>query len=233
TLTISNTGTAALTINGVELASGLNAGFVIANHNCSTVAPGANCSVPVSFSPNAVGAAQGSVVISSNDPDTASITVALSGQGKEEVVEPEEPFILELAMDVLGLTWIRAGIYELDLVGRIDSKLNLGEGTFTADLVLEPTKAYFQVSKLLKHLTGNSDVRFEQVGETTGTLLDGKLTAQSKVHIYVPRANIKILGLPLPVGGGKNCRTSEPVTINLASPHGEQFGPFTGGNIVG
>lgn len=235
TLTISNTGTAALTINGVQLASGFNAGFsVAANHNCGTVAPGANCSVPVSFAPNSVGAAQGSVVISSNDPDTSSVTVALSGQGKEDTPPPvEEDFILDVAMDVLGLTWIRAGNYELDLVGRIDSKLNLSKGTFTADLVLEPTKAKFQVSKILKSLTGDADVRFEPVGETTGTLIDGKLTAQSKVHIYVPRANIKVLGLPLPVGGGKNCRTSQPVTINLASPHGEQFGPFTGGNIVG
>lgn len=230
-LTISNTGTAALTINGVELASGLNAGFMIGSHNCTTVAAGSSCSIPVTFTPNGAGAAQGSVVISSNDPDTQSITVSLSGEGKEEVVV--EPTIIDIAMDVLGLTWIRAGNYEIDLVGRIDSKLNISEGTFTADLSLEPAKAKFQVSKLLKSLTGDADVRFEQVGETTGTLIDGKLTAQSTVHIYVPRANIKILGLPLPVGGGKNCRTSEPVVINLATPHGEQFGPFTGGNIVG
>ena len=83
TFTISNTGTADLVIGALSI-TGTNASeFDIHNDNCSgqTIAPSATCTVDVVFSPTSEGAKNANLSIPSNDPDTPTLNVPLSGTG--------------------------------------------------------------------------------------------------------------------------------------------------------
>jgi carbonic anhydrase/acetyltransferase-like protein (isoleucine patch superfamily) len=80
TLTVSNTGNGDLDIEQISLGSG---DFTISSDNCSNtiVAPDANCTVKVTFVPQTEGAKNATLSIPSNDPNTATATVTLTGNG--------------------------------------------------------------------------------------------------------------------------------------------------------
>ncbi len=80
TFTISNTGNATLT-GGVALASGTSTEFTPSPASFSIVAGGAAVTVTVSYAPNAVGSDSGSIVVSSNDITSPTVSVAVSGTG--------------------------------------------------------------------------------------------------------------------------------------------------------
>ncbi|MDH4183783.1 MAG: choice-of-anchor D domain-containing protein, partial [Nitrospinota bacterium] len=96
-LTISNIGTAPLTVSGIGF-QGTALGFGVAIGTCSgvfpfTLAVGASCAVSVDFSPLVAGAAAGAVLI---DSDTGGVpltttTVVLSGTGAAVVTNPPAP----------------------------------------------------------------------------------------------------------------------------------------------
>jgi FtsP/CotA-like multicopper oxidase with cupredoxin domain len=82
TVTVSNTGIAPLTINGVAL-SGANFGdFAIITNNCSgaSLTNGASCQVSVTFKPTTVGALLASLEVNVAAPATSQ-SVALNGTG--------------------------------------------------------------------------------------------------------------------------------------------------------
>jgi len=80
-LTISNTGTGSLTITSVIFTS-INAARYSQTNNCGTVAPGASCTVNVTFKPNLRGYSQNAYLeISSNDPDENPLKVLCLGKG--------------------------------------------------------------------------------------------------------------------------------------------------------
>jgi hypothetical protein len=79
TVTVSNPGTAALTVSNVVSAS---ADFVVSNSSCGVVAPAASCSFGVAFAPQAVGARIGSVTISHNATGATTV-VSLSGSATQ------------------------------------------------------------------------------------------------------------------------------------------------------
>jgi rhodanese-related sulfurtransferase len=79
-VTVKNDGTADLNINSV---SSLNDPFSTTDGCTGTLAPSESCAVTISFAPLAAGTFSGSLVITSNDPDEASVTVAVSGEGAE------------------------------------------------------------------------------------------------------------------------------------------------------
>jgi len=87
TLTIANSGNADLTVSNI---SGASAPFSLSNDNCSntTVAAGNDCSVDLVFTPSAEVSYSASLTIANND--TAQ-TVALSGTGTAEPVDPPPP----------------------------------------------------------------------------------------------------------------------------------------------
>ncbi len=87
TLTISNNGNANLTLGNI---SGASAPFSLSNDNCSnsTVAAGNNCTVEMVFSPSAEVSYSASLSIANNDSPQ---TVALSGTGTAEPVDPPPP----------------------------------------------------------------------------------------------------------------------------------------------
>ena len=80
---LNNTGTAAcqlsaLTVSGSGYSLGSGAPSATAQ-----IAPGGSASVPVTFSPVLPGASSGSLTIASNDPDTPSAVVTLTGTGQQ------------------------------------------------------------------------------------------------------------------------------------------------------
>ena len=81
--TITNTGTANLVIGTLTL-SGTNLDqFVMQNDNCTgkTIAPSATCTIEILFFPSYVGTLTANLNIPSNDPDTPTLSVNLSGTG--------------------------------------------------------------------------------------------------------------------------------------------------------
>jgi hypothetical protein len=83
TVTLTNGGTAALTISGIAI-SGTNAGDFGTTNNCagSVAASGGSCTISVTFTPTASGARAATLAISDNAGNNASSqTVALSGTG--------------------------------------------------------------------------------------------------------------------------------------------------------
>jgi hypothetical protein len=78
TLTITNTGTAALNVTSLAVAG---APFTVTPASFANIAAGAAVNATVSFRPTAPGAASGSLTVASNDPSRATVTVPLSGTG--------------------------------------------------------------------------------------------------------------------------------------------------------
>ena len=76
-ITLSNPGSTALTLTGVSI-SGANATKFAQTNNCGTsLAAGANCTISVTFSPDAAGGYSASITVSDNasgSPQTASLT---------------------------------------------------------------------------------------------------------------------------------------------------------------
>jgi hypothetical protein len=83
TVTITNSGNAALVIGAVGSTDSLAAPFTMANDTCSnqTIAPAATCTLTIAFAPTLTGTFTDSFNIPSNDPNNASVTVSLSGIG--------------------------------------------------------------------------------------------------------------------------------------------------------
>jgi len=85
-VTITNCGTAALTISNITV-TGANAGdFLIVSNTCSTVATGATCLVTMQFAPTAGGARSANLVITDNAAGSPQL-VALVGTGSQS--EPD------------------------------------------------------------------------------------------------------------------------------------------------
>ncbi len=75
TITLTNTGSAALVVSGVAVT-----GDFLQTNNCSTIAANGTCTLTVTFTPTAAGNRSGTLVISDSDA-TKTQTVTLSGIG--------------------------------------------------------------------------------------------------------------------------------------------------------
>ncbi len=87
-VTLSNTGSAALTITSVAI-GGTNSGDFSQTNNCGTsVATGANCTVNVTFKPAATGSRTGTLTLTDNNNAVSGSaeTVSLTGTGTAPVV---------------------------------------------------------------------------------------------------------------------------------------------------
>jgi hypothetical protein len=84
-LTISNVGSDNLIIGQITLSGADTLDFDTRNDNCTgaTLAPSQNCTVQIVFSPRNTGSRSATLSISSNDPDTPTQTVSLSGTGTD------------------------------------------------------------------------------------------------------------------------------------------------------
>ena len=122
TVTISNTGTADLTVTNVVLTGDTD--FDVASTTCvvPVLAPGASCSADVVFTPSSVGGKTALVTITSDDPDTPSLEVTLTGTG---VVEEPDITVTPTSVDFGSVT-----------VGDSDSRTVTVKNDGTADLVI-------------------------------------------------------------------------------------------------
>ncbi|HDL20960.1 MAG TPA: choice-of-anchor D domain-containing protein, partial [Nitrospirae bacterium] len=83
TFTISNNGTADLIISTVSLTGTDPAEFAIQVDNCTgqTVLPSGSCTIDAVFAPTGTGAKSADISIASNDPDTPTLSIPLTGTG--------------------------------------------------------------------------------------------------------------------------------------------------------
>jgi hypothetical protein len=89
TLTVTNSGTASLTVGTVTIAGTDPTEFNLVSETCTTaaVAPGASCQVTVTFSPTTAGA-KSAVVRLTDDAPGSPHTSALSGNGVDPIPPP-------------------------------------------------------------------------------------------------------------------------------------------------
>lgn len=81
-IVISNVGAADLHVSGAVLDNGSSPALTVdASALPATITPGASVNLPVTYHPTSATAAAGSVTISSDDPDEATVTVPISGSG--------------------------------------------------------------------------------------------------------------------------------------------------------
>src|SRR6185437_12891932 len=66
TVTLNNTGSAALSISSIAITGANAADFAQSNNCAATLAPGANCTLSVTFTPTAAGARSAAVTITDN-----------------------------------------------------------------------------------------------------------------------------------------------------------------------
>lgn len=84
TFTVSNNGTADLTLGSITF-SGANAADFVQSGCGSTVAIGASCTISVTFTPSASGVRTATLTVNGNDPVNLPATVSLSGTGIQPV----------------------------------------------------------------------------------------------------------------------------------------------------
>lgn len=226
-VTISNSGNETLLINSIEL-TGADASAFLQTNNCTTVAKGQSCVVNISFTAAVAGVRNAQLLIGSDDPENLEVSVPVSVEGFDAPTDT-----LELLLGLKGSTYIKSSNSTMPLNGSIATLLELASGTFEADLAVEPTVGNFSIKVLWSRLKGVANVEFAQSEITTGTLINGKLTANSHLYVKVPKVQLKLFGLPVRVGGGDQCQTIEPVNITLNSLDGKNFSPATGGAVSG
>jgi len=240
TIEIKNVGTASLIISGVDLTNTLGGEFST-TESCSIIAAGSSCSETVTFDA-VLGNSTGSVVISSNDENESEVTVGLLGAGEEKEIPfceefPEDPscnVVIDITLNVEGSTYIAANGGTIPLVGEIESEFNLTQGKFTGDLNLKPTEGSFEIIRGWSRYLATAEIEFESVGETVGTLVDGKLVATAQAYVKLPLVTKTLFGLiDWKIGGGDQCRTKEPVTFVISSEDGEYFDALSGGVVTG
>lgn len=103
TVTITNTGGAILAINGISL-DGADASAFMQTNSCTTLAAGASCDVDVTYFPSGEGIQSASLTIQSDDPETPTVSVLLTGTS---VLEPEPE--LSLSKDSLDFGTVTVG----------------------------------------------------------------------------------------------------------------------------
>lgn len=225
TVTISNEGDAGLQIDSIGFDANSDTAFS-SSHNCGTIAANDSCPVTVSFLPTQEGDYNGNLVVDYATPGLRPGAVPVTGTASE-IIEPAP--LLELK----GTTSIARSNSILDLTGSMAIELDLTSGLLDADLALDPTTARIPVVKGWDSWTSTSRVEFEQTRVTTGTLNNGKLQFSSEMYVLVPEVKVPLFGFNVKIGGGDECRTSEPTEIVLESAEGENFSPTTGGRVTG
>jgi len=139
---------------------------------------------------------------------------------------PAPPSLVHYDFALNGSTSIKAANGTAPLTGAIKAIYNLGTKAFSADLTLNNTTGQFSIFGFLPVTAG---IGFKQTGQTTGTLDGGVLTTDSKM--YVTFSSFNVFGF-FPIGGGADCATSTPITVQLKSTS-PFFNPLQGGPIAG
>ncbi|NMB76233.1 MAG: choice-of-anchor D domain-containing protein [Myxococcales bacterium] len=144
TVTLRNRGSGTLAVTGLEVTGGSVAGeFTIQPDQPFDVAPGANKTIDVTYSPKDVGADDGALTVFSNDRDTPRVTVTLGGEVRP-VLDVVPPDVVEFANVPQGGSdqkeIVISNVGHADLtVSAIDITLNSGDPPVFGLANLPPT----------------------------------------------------------------------------------------------
>jgi len=128
TLTLTNTGSALLMIDGITV-TGANSGEFAESNTCGvSVAAGANCTISVTFTPGATGSRSASIVIADNAPDSPQ-SASLSGTGVAPAVSLS-PASLTYGSQLVGTT---SSAQTVALTNTGSAPLNIADITVGAD----------------------------------------------------------------------------------------------------
>ena len=124
TITVTNTGTADLTISTITI-GGANADqFSIQNDSCSgqTIAPASSATLEVVFNPTSIDIKSATLSIPSDDPDEATVGVALTGIGTPDIlpeievsVSPDTPPTTEDKISITFAVTDSSGIERIEI----------------------------------------------------------------------------------------------------------------------
>ncbi len=156
-------------------------------------------------------------------PQTGPFSTEITVKTKEATTQPGVKYAYTLK-GTSALKTLTTG--PVPLSGSIAADLDLSTGNYTADLVLNSTKANL---KILGLVPVKADIGFEQVDKTRGKLANGVLTATAKFNIRMKQ--LYLFGV-LPVAGDGTCRTKSATIANMKSTDAF-FDPLKGGNLKG
>jgi hypothetical protein len=108
--------------------------------------------------------------------------------------------------------------------GKLVVDLDGATGNFKSTITLPPAQGSF---KILGIFPTTATVTLEQVGDVTGTLIDGVAAAHANINIKL--SDVKAVGF-LPIIVGDKCRTKTPASIDLHSA--PDFNPLEGGDLL-
>lgn len=222
-VTVTNNGGDPLDITGISI-GGANAGDFMQTNDCAQLAADASCTVELSFTPSTEGARNATLSIDSNDPDTPTVEVPLTGAG-----DSQDGGGVDIAADLEGETKLKNLRTPVPLSGMVDATVDLATGMLTADLTLDPTKAVLKLPFFRLY----ADIKFEQTEETTGTFNAGNLSTESRMDIVLTKLSMNFFGFKVPIGGGDQCRTIDPALIQLENPADQPFSLQDGGPVEG
>ncbi len=127
TVTVKNTGTAAITMNGITLNETTD--YAISANTCpasgSKLNGGASCTISVTFTPTTTGLKKGSVIINDTDPTTPQL-VGVSGTGISNVAL--SPTSVTFATTAVGVT---SGSTKVTLTNNTGVSITLGNPAVT------------------------------------------------------------------------------------------------------
>jgi hypothetical protein len=131
TVTVTNSGTAALSLGALATSGAQAADFALGNDTCSgqSVVPSGNCTFDVTFTPTAAGSRLAQVNIPSNAPSSPDV-LAVSGTG----LQPQ----VAVAPDPLGFGNVIVGGTDTQSV----TVTNAGDGVLSVSAVTAPTAPF-------------------------------------------------------------------------------------------
>ena len=179
TFTVTNTGDADLVIDTITITDINASEFSIQNDNCSeqTIIPSDNCTVDVVFSPTSAGAKSANLSIPSDDPDTPTLDIPLSGTGIEAKGSISGQVTLQSRVNHSGVeVSIDGGLWtgSTNAAGEF-SIPDVNEGTHTVTVSMV---GYLPATKTGVEVTRGSDTSLSEV-----MLLGGDTDADADVDL--------------------------------------------------
>ncbi|MBI5684478.1 MAG: choice-of-anchor D domain-containing protein [Verrucomicrobia bacterium] len=249
-VTLRNTGSASATVS--SLALGGSADFAMASAPATplTVAAGATVTLSVVYTPSAIGAANGTLTIASNDPANPQIAVALSGTGTASrmVVSPTA---VDFGSATVGSTVTRTttvtnsgnaagSVTGLSLTGSLD--FSLASSNPATPIVVQPN-ASVTITVTYRPAAAGADSGALQVAtdDVKAALTSVALTGSGTAVVVAPNINVNPTSLAfgnVNVGGSKTATTTiqntgtASLTVSAITVSGAAFSVSTSGPLT-
>lgn len=231
--TVKNTGTSAITMNGITLTDTTD--YAISTNTCpasgQTLAGGASCTINVTFTPASTGSKKGSVVINDTDPSSPQL-IGLSGTGTSNV--SLSPSSIAFATTAVGAT---SATTKITLTNNTGVSITLGSTAVTVTGPFATASGTTCTNNLVIATKGtciiNATFKPKAVGYATGTISvsDTDITSPQTVALSGSGTGIKFSPASVNFGSvTKGTQVSTTVTITNV---GTTNVAFTGAEFSG